>query len=151
MEAAAAYRRVHMERADELEANRAVVVRFYEELCNKWKLDLIDDTLSERVRFRASLGSFVNGRDEFKRHLETVRAAFPDWHHRIEEILGLDDRVITRLTYSGTHSGTLGDLDPTGAHVEYVGAGFFRLSRGLIDEAWVVGDTQEFWRALGKL
>lgn len=147
----AVYHQVHMARADELEANRAVVVRFYEELCNKWKFDLIDDTLSERVRFRASLGSIVNGRDEFKRYLETVRTAFPNWHHRIDEILAVDDRVITWLTYSGTHRGKLGDLDPTGAHVEYVGAGFFRLSRGLIHEAWVVGDTQEFWRAVGKL
>jgi predicted ester cyclase len=140
-----------MERADELEANRAVVVRFYEELCNRWKFDLIDDTLSEGIRFRASLGSIVTGRDEFKRYLETVRTAFPNWQHRIDEIFAVDDRVITQLTYSGTHRGKLGDLDPTGAHVEYVGAGFFRLSRGLIDEAWVVGDTQEFWRAVGKL
>jgi len=76
---------------------------------------------------------------------------FPTGTHRIDEIFAVDDRVITRLTYSGTHRGKLGDLDPTGAHVEYVGAGFFRLSRGLIDEAWVVGDTQEFWRAVGKL
>jgi predicted ester cyclase len=87
-----------MERADELEANKAVVVHFYEELCNEWKLDLINDTLSEHIRFRASLGSIVNGRDEFKRYLEMVKAAFPDWHHRIEEILAVDDRVVTRLT-----------------------------------------------------
>ena len=63
----------------------------------------------------------------------------------------MGDRVVVRLTYSGTHSGRFGDLEATDAHVEYVGAGFFRLSGGLIDDAWVVGDTQEFWRALGKL
>ncbi len=63
----------------------------------------------------------------------------------------MGDRVVVRLTYSGTHSGKLGDIEATGAHVTYVGAGFFRLSGGRIDEAWVVGDTQEFWRALGKL
>lgn len=79
-----------------------------------------------------------------------LRVSFPDWHHRIDEILAVEDRVVVRLTYSGTHRGKLGDLEATGAHVEYVGAAFFRLSAGLIDKAWVVGDTQEFWRALGQ-
>jgi predicted ester cyclase len=40
---------------------------------------------------------------------------------------------------------------PTGVRVEYQGAAFFRLAQGLIAEAWVVGDTQELWRALGVL
>jgi steroid delta-isomerase-like uncharacterized protein len=137
--------------SNETERNKDIVVRFYEELCNSWKLDLIEEMLSEKIHFRASLGSIVNGRDGFRRYLETVRAAFPDWHHRIDEILALEDRVIVRLTYSGTHKGRFGSIEPTDAEVEYVGAGFFRLSDGRIDEAWIVGDTQEFWRALGKL
>jgi hypothetical protein len=41
-------------------------------------------------------------------------------------------------------------VEPTGARVEYVGAAIFRISAGRIEEAWVVGDTQELWRALGK-
>jgi predicted ester cyclase len=55
------------------------------------------------------------------------------------------------MTWSGTHRGRLGQIEPTGAHVEYGGAAFFRLANGIITEAWVVGDTQELWRALGKL
>ncbi len=55
------------------------------------------------------------------------------------------------MTWSGTHLGRLGDVEPTGARVRYCGAGFFRLSAGLIQEAWIVGDTQELWRALGAL
>jgi predicted ester cyclase len=140
-----------MAHPDESETNRDVVVLFYQELCNRWRLDLIDDILSEKIHFRASLGSIVSGRDEFKHYLERVRAAFPDWYHRIDEVLAVGDRVVARLTYSGTHSGSFGDLEATGAHVEYVGAGFFRLAGGLIEDAWIVGDTQEFWRALGRL
>ena len=33
----------------------------------------------------------------------------------------------------------------------FVGAAFFQLAEGLIEEGWVVGDTQEVWRALGHL
>jgi predicted ester cyclase len=55
------------------------------------------------------------------------------------------------MTWTGTHRGKLGQVEPTGARVEYAGAAFFRLADGLIEEAWVVGDTQELWRALGQL
>jgi predicted ester cyclase len=82
--------------------------------------------------------------------VEGVRAAFPDWQNRIDEMLAVDDRVVTRMTWTGTHRGPLGNVDPTGTRVEYVGAAFFRLADGLIEEAWVVGDTQALWRTLGR-
>src|SRR6476659_1732627 len=133
------------------EANQAVVIRFYEELWNRWRLEIADQILTPTFRFRGSLGSTLCGRNEFKTYVQTFRSAFPDWHNHINEILSIDDRVITRMTWSGTHQGKLGAIDPTGAPVEYCGAGFFRLSEQVIDEAWIVGDTQELWRALGVL
>jgi predicted ester cyclase len=83
--------------------------------------------------------------------MERVRIIFPDLQHRVDEMLAIGDRVVTRVTYSGTHKGKLGDVEPTGAHVEYVGAAFFRLAAGVIEEGWVVADTQAVWRAIGKL
>ena len=131
--------------------NEAVVRRFYDELWNGWRLEVADEIVSSRLRFRGSLGSIHDGRDSFKRYVEGVRAAFPDWHNRIDEMLAVDDRVVTRMTWSGTHRGPFGGIEPTGVHVEYAGAAFFRLEQGLIEQAWVVGDTQELWRALGLL
>lgn len=133
------------------EANELVVRRFYEELWNAWRLDLADEIVSPTIRFRGSLGASFVGREDFKRYVESVRTAFPDWHNRIDEVLVIGDRVVTRMTWSGTHRGRLGDLEPTNAWVEYPGAAFFRLSDDLIAEAWVVGDTQELWVAVGKL
>lgn len=134
-----------------VEENKAVVRRFYNELWNAWGLELVDELVAHRMRFRGSLGSVLEGRAEFRRYVESIRVAFPDWHNRIDELLGTGDRVVARLTWSGTHRGSLGDLEPTGARVEYVGAAFFHLSRGVIETAWVVGDTQQLWRALGRL
>jgi steroid delta-isomerase-like uncharacterized protein len=132
------------------EVNEAVVRQFYEELWNRWRLDLADEILSPEIRFRGSRGSILKGRAEFKRYARATRAAFADWHNRIDELLAVDDRVVTRMTWSGTHTGTFAGIEPSGARVEYVGAGFFRLSDGLIEEAWIVGDSQAFWRALGR-
>ncbi len=133
------------------EGNPAAVRRFYAELWNEWRLELIEELLSPGLRFRGSLGATCSGRGEFRAYAETVRTAFPDWHNRVDELLAVEDRIVTRMTWTGTHRGRLGELEPTGARVEYAGAAFFRLAGGLIEEAWVVGDTQQLWRALGRL
>lgn len=78
--------------------NKALVQRFYDELWNRWQLDLADEIVSDDLHFRGSLGAECQGRNEFKRYAETVRAAFPDWNNHIDEILAIDDRVVTRMT-----------------------------------------------------
>jgi steroid delta-isomerase-like uncharacterized protein len=103
------------------------------------------------IRFRGSLGTTVEGLDAFLRYVEQIRAAFPDWHNQIDELIAADHRVVARLTWTGTHRGELFGVPPSGRTVSYVGAAFFRLHQGKINEAWVVGDTQELWRSLGLL
>ncbi len=131
-------------------ANEALVRRFYEELWNEWRLKTATEIVAADVRFRGSLGATSVGRDAFLDYVNTVHTAFPDWHNRIDEIVATDDRVVTRMTWTGTHRGPLGDVEPTGAQVEYCGAAFFWLSDAAIDEAWVVGDTQALWQALER-
>jgi predicted ester cyclase len=131
--------------------NEAVVRRFYDELWNQWRVHLIDEIVADDVRFRGSLGTSLVGRDAFRDYVQGVRGAFPDWNNQIDELLVVGDRVVTRMTWTGTHKGKLADLSPTGARVSYVGAAFFRTLDAVITEAWVVGDTQEIWRALGRL
>jgi predicted ester cyclase len=131
--------------------NTALVSRFYEELWNRWRLETADEIMSSKVCFRGSLGTTTRGRDEFKEYVKGVQLAFPDWHNQIDELLAVGDRVVARLTWSGTHQGQLGNIAPTGRRVCYVGAAFFRVADAQIEDAWIVGDTQELWRTLGLL
>jgi len=132
------------------EKNAQVVRRFYDELWNEWRLELADEILTQDLRFRGSRGLTVIGREAFKSYVEETRAAFPDWHNQIDELLTVADRVVTRLTWSGTHRGHFAGLEPSGARAEYVGAAFFRLSDAMIAETWVVGDSHVFWEALTR-
>jgi steroid delta-isomerase-like uncharacterized protein len=129
--------------------NEQLVRRFYAELWNEWRFDLVDELLAPQIEFRGSRGKVMTGRDAFRRYAEATRAAFADWHNEIDELIAVEDRVVTRMTWTGTHTGRLGSIEPTGAPVAYVGAGFFRVANGLIEEAWIVGDTHAFWRSLG--
>jgi steroid delta-isomerase-like uncharacterized protein len=133
------------------QSHAPTVRRFFEQLWNRWDLSVADEILAEEVRFRGSLGTTLRGREAFKGYVGTVRGAFPDWHNQIDELIEAGDRVVARMTWSGTHRGELFGIPPTGNRVSYAGVAIFRLTGGLIDEAWVVGDTQELWRGLGRL
>jgi steroid delta-isomerase-like uncharacterized protein len=128
-----------------------LVRRFYEELWNRWDLAAADEILAPDLRFRGTLGTSLVGVEAFRSYVERVRAAFPDWHNQIEELIDAGETVVARLTFSGTHRGELLGVAATGARVEYAGIAIFRLDGGRITEAWVVGDTQELWRALSVI
>lgn len=133
------------------ERNKATIRRFFHDLWNEWDLAVAGEIVAPDVRFRGSLGATLQGREAFKGYVEQVRAAFPDWHNQIDELIDAGDKVVARMTYSGTHRGELFGVAPTGRPVSYVGVAIFRLAEGKIVEGWVVGDTQELWRALGRL
>ena len=118
-----------MPETDASEVNRSVIERFYNELWNGWSLAVADKIVSENLRFRGSLGSTLEGLEGFKDYVRTVRDAFPDWHNRIDELIVCGDRVVTRMTWSGTHRGTLLGVEPTGKRVEYVGTA--KVGRGM--------------------
>jgi predicted ester cyclase len=131
------------------ERDRATIRRFYDELWNGWNLAVADEILADDVRFRGSLGATLEGREAFKGYVERIRAAFPDWHNRIDELIDAGDTIVARMTWIGTRTGELFGMAPTGQRVSYVGVAIFRLAGGVIQDGWVVGDTQELWRALG--
>ena len=99
------------------EDNKLLVRRYYDEMWNRWDFALTDELVVEGVAFRGSLGQSVEGRDGFKEYVRAVRRAFPDFHNHVEELVAEGDRVVARLTDTGTHTGTLFDIAPTGRRV----------------------------------
>src|SRR5262249_39446424 len=85
-------------------------------------------------------GVSVQGRDGFRDYMRTVRRAFPDFHNQVEEIIAEGDRVVARLTYTGTHQGELFGVAATGRKVSYAGVAIFRIAGAAIAEGWVLGD-----------
>jgi steroid delta-isomerase-like uncharacterized protein len=130
------------------EENKSLVRRYYEEMWNRWDLSLADDLLAEGLTFRGSLGVAVRGRDGFGDYVRTVHRAFPDFHNRIEELVAEGDKVVARLTYTGTHHGELFGIRPTGKRVTYAGVAVFRIEAGRITEGWVLGDVHGLMRQL---
>lgn len=130
--------------------NKALVRRYYEEMWNRWDFALAEELIGEGIAFRGSLGVTVQGREGFKEYMRTVRRAFPDFHNHVEELIGEDDRVVARLTYTGTHDGELFGIGATGRRVDYTGVAIFRIAKGTIVEAWILGDVHGLKQHLGN-
>ena len=120
--------------------NKLLVRRYYEALWNRWDFALADELIAEGIAFRGSLGQTVQGRKGFKAYMRAIRRAFPDFHNRVEELVAEGERVVARLTYTGTHAGELLGIAPTGRRVSYAGVALFRIASAQIAEGWVLGD-----------
>lgn len=123
------------------DTHKDLIHHYYGALWNRWDFALVDELIAGSVVFRGSLGISVQGREGFKEYMRTVRAAFPDFHNRIEELIAENDRVAAQLTYTGTHEGEVLGIAPTGRRVSYVGVALFRVFDNRIAEGWVLGDV----------
>jgi uncharacterized protein len=124
-----------------MEEVRRLVVRWYEEMWNRWDYAAVDELVAPAISFRGSLGKAISGREAFKEYMRSVQSAFPDFRNHVDELVVDDYKAAVRLTYSGTHRGELLGLKPTGRAVSYAGAAFLEVESGRFIRGWVLGDV----------
>ncbi len=122
--------------------------RFYERLWNRWDDSAVDEVLAADFEFRGSLGDVTRGRDEWRGYRDGIRAAVPDFHNEIVELVVSDGRAAARLVFTGHHRGVLLGNRGRGERIRYEGAAFFRGGSGQLVSAWVLGDLDVLRRQL---
>lgn len=127
---------------------KSLVRRYYSDLWNAWSPTALEELISPTIVFRGSIGTAVHGIEEFRHYVSKIRAAFPDFHNQIEEIFGEDDKVVARLTYTGTHRGELFGISGTGRKISYQGIAIFQFREGKIVSGFVLGDTESLKRQI---
>jgi len=129
-----------------------VIHRYYGEMWNRWRVELIPQLLSPALKFRGSLGVHVTGHAEFARYMEQVRSAFPNFQNRVTRIQEAANSVTALLEYHGTHQGELLGVPATGKSVVYEGLALFNFDQSLISEVVVMSDRlQILEQLLGKM
>jgi steroid delta-isomerase-like uncharacterized protein len=91
----------------------------------------------------------MRGLEEFKQYYARLYRAFPDWHEEIEDIIAEENKVWTRLTFTGTHTGEYRGFAPNGKKHTVVGVNIYRIVDGKVAEAWIVEDTLDSLKQLG--
>ena len=77
--------------------------------------------------------------------------AFPDLKHTIEDQIAEGDKVVSRITISGTHEGDFQGMAPTGKQVSFSAIMVTRLAGGKAAEQWVELDGMGMIQQLGAI
>jgi len=129
-----------------IEHGKALVRRLYEEGINR------QDAAAAAAFYTTDAKNHGRtiGREGMRKVFEALFAAFPDFHYRIEEATAEDDRVVCKVTMTGTHrgrptlpevfNGMLSGVAPTGKPVTVLQFHSFRIQGSLISEHAAVRD-----------
>jgi steroid delta-isomerase-like uncharacterized protein len=133
------------------EDNKAVIRRLIEEVYNEGHLDVVDELVAPDVFNHPAVPAHQYGIDGFKHVIEWVRDFSSDVHYDIEDIIAEGDKVAVRMTHSGTHTGAIRGISPTGKSfsVDYVH--WFRVADGKVAELWAVRDDLSRLQQLGLI
>lgn len=77
-----------------------------------------------------------NDLEALRHHIAAFWAAFPDGKIVIRDLLADGDKVIARVTLTGTHQGEFAGIPPSGAPVVADGVETFRFLHGMVVESW---------------
>lgn len=129
------------------EENKAIVRRMMEELWNDRNAEVLDEVVAENYD-----GVLGPGRRAWKETAIAVFAAAPpDLHVTIEDLIAEEDKVVTRYTWSFTHTVPFFGAAPTGKHISWTGINISRLEGGKIVEGWSNNDELGRQRQLGLI
>ncbi len=138
-----------MSQQSETERNKAVIRRFVEEVQNQKNWDAFDElNSSDFVNLSAPPG-VPNDKEGGKMFLGAFINAFPDSYVTIEDMIAEGDRVVTKKTFTGTHTGELSGIPPTGNRVSIQYVDIMRVRDGQIVEHWLSMDQLSFMQQLG--
>lgn len=127
--------------------NKAVVRR-YIELWNTGNLALADEVIASDFVDHTH-PELAPGPEDVKQEVMNFRAAFPDAHTTVEQMISEGDLVAFRFVLRGTHQGTFGRFPPTGKGTVLTGMDVIRLTNGKMVELWSCQDTFSWIQQLG--
>ena len=134
------------------EQNKALIVRFVEELFNRGNMGIVGEIFAPDFIEREQLPPGIpNGREGVKVLTTMLRSAFPDFKATIDDILAEGDKVVIRMTWSGTQKGEFMGVPATGKRVSFGVIDIIRITNGKVAEHWGQMDSMSLMQQLGAI
>jgi predicted ester cyclase len=131
------------------DANKAVVLASIEEGWNARRLVIFDELFASNMVDHSLPPDLPQTREGTMQLAVLYWRAFPDLRLIIEDQIAECDKVATRWTARGTHTGDLIGIAPTGKQVVVSGISVNRLLGGKIVETWLAIDQRRMLQHLG--
>ena len=122
-------------------------VNMFYEVYNDHKMDLWEKALTED--YQASVnGQVIPNRDIGKGFVEAIHTAFPNLKYKLDDTIIQGDKVVTRWTAAGTHTGDFFGMPPTNKNITMLGITIFSVRDGKISKLWDVWDQNGLMQQL---
>ena len=134
------------------EPNKRTIRLVREEAMRKGALDKLDGLYTDDYVYHgiSSLGD-LRGPTAFKEMVKRFIDAVSEFQETVEDQIAEGDKVVTRVTGRGTHTGPLMGAAPTGKELKWSAISIARFVDGRIAEEWVEFDALNFLQQLGAL
>ena len=129
-----------------LEQNKTLFKRFVDEVFNKKNVAVIDELMDPNM-VEHNLGTL----QELKALITAFLGAFPDLHVTVDDLIAEGDKIVGRVTLTGTQQGELMGIPATGKKVSFSEILIIRISNGKVVEHWEVTDTMSMMQQLGVI
>lgn len=127
------------------------IVRRYQEIYNSNHLGSLNEVVSENLLTPRIMPGIPSGIEGAKAAHQIMLTGFPDYQTVINDLIAESDRVVARITMSGTHTGNFMGVPATGKWVEFTGIYIARIADGKIVEHWGEEDGVSLLSQLGIL
>ncbi len=132
------------------EQNKTIARRYFEDIWNKGNLAAVDELVAANVVGHVP-GTTLHGLETLKQRVSALYAIYAEPHFTVEDQMAEGDKVLTRWTFRGKHTGETMGAAPTGKQVTVTGMNLFRLVGGKIEEAWLNADDLGELQQLGVM
>ena len=132
--------------------NKALVSRIADDIWNRGNLSAVSEVMTADAKYHGPhMPDGLGTRENWSQAISMYRAAFPDTHVSFEELIAGGDIVVGRWSATGTHTGPMPGIPPTGKPIAIRGITIYRISDGKIVEAWEQLDMLGMWQQLGVI
>jgi predicted ester cyclase len=132
-----------------VEQNKNAIRKTMEEIWNKGNLDLIPELFTTDYVSHSQLGADTKGHEGFRQMVTSTRAAFPDYHCAIENLVAEGDKVVCFFTQTGTNTGTFGGIAPTGKKWTSKAMFITTMKDGKSADTWAISNPLVAYSQLG--
>jgi steroid delta-isomerase-like uncharacterized protein len=132
------------------ETNKAIVRQWIDTAWNQGDLSQADALIDPTYVFHDPTAP-ASGPEGLKGVVTMYRAAYPDMHFTLEDLVAEGDKVVWRYTARGTHKGELMGIPPTGKQIEVTGIVISRFADDKWVEDWHNNDTLGMLQQLGVI
>ncbi len=132
------------------EENKAILRQAYDAI-NQNNLDALDEVVASDITDHDAGPGQAPGLEGVKQLFSSIHTAFPDFRMNVEDMIAEGEKVVARVSWSGTHQGEFMGIAPTGNRVEVSGIDILRITDGKIAEHWGKFDDLGMMQQLGVI